>query len=733
MATLAELQDALINADKAGDVEAAKILADEIIKLKAQTTLVPQPTPQQAPQTLRDIGTDIARSAVKGGATGVMTLPALPSMATQGMTALMDYLGMPKPDPRISFINPMLPGLSFKPTFQQVQQAVETIPGAEAVTQYQPQTKAGEYAESIGEFVAPGLPFAKPFTREGVGRRMLNVIAPGITAGVVSEATEDLPPYVSIPSTILAGGVTAMLTRPSKAGDIAEGVLKNVSKEELQLAKEIQKIANDLEIPITATEIIENGLVNKLGSIVYKSEQGGPIMYNYLKDRPEQVESIAKELTNTLLKEPKFLNEAMQGIKGTAETALKNARKERSKKAKEAGYTVANTEVLQANQVLPIIRYIDDTVKRLDAGDPAIKALNDIKRSLIKSKTSKKDQPQIVDELGQPVRGKQPEIIIIPQTNINTIDNILKRTNDRISDSRIGVGRERDFIDSNTERLLREGLDEGGEGVISLMEKTLRTNKNYSAAKDEFERLSQELVAPVQRNLEALLRGNISQGKVRSIVFDTGSRNVNDIKRTYEILNKTDPEAFPLIARTYFKNAVNRSLYAERKGDLKIDRGFDLQKILIGDGRADNFETMLEGVAKAKGVNPETYKQGFLNFNKILKRTANIVGVNNPASPPDISLLTRDVAQIGSFMWHVKFAAKFERYTKEKTLEDLANIFTQKNSIEALEALAKTNPNSVKATNLVRRILYVTNNIQNDPELEQSLQTQERMEQAVLQ
>jgi hypothetical protein len=524
-----------------------------------------------------------------------------------------------------------------------------------------------------------------------------------------------------------------MLTRPSKAGDIAEGVLKNVSKEELQLAKEIQKIANDLEIPITATEIIENGLVNKLGSIVYKSEQGGPIMYNYLKDRPEQVESIAKELTNTLLKEPKFLNEAMQGIKGTAETALKNARKERSKKAKEAGYTVANTEVLQANQVLPIIRYIDDTVKRLDAGDPAIKALNDIKRSLIKSKTSKKDQPQIVDKLGQPVRGKQPEIIIIPQTNINTIDNILKRTNDRISDSRIGVGRERDFIDSNTERLLREGLDEGGEGVISLMEKTLRTNKNYSAAKDEFERLSQELVAPVQRNLEVLLRGNISQGKVRSIVFDTGSRNVNDIKQTYQILNKTDPEAFPLIARTYFKNAVNRSLYAERKGDLKIDRGFDLQKILIGDGRADNFETMLEGVAKAKGVNPETYKQGFLNFNKILKRTANIVGVNNPASPPDISLLTRDVAQIGSFMWHVKFAAKFERYTKEKTLEDLANIFTQKNSIEALEALAKTNPNSVKATNLVRRILYVTNNIQNDPELEQSLQTQERMEQAVLQ
>jgi hypothetical protein len=158
------------------DAEAKRIIATEFAQ---------QPTPQQAPLTLGDVGKDIARSAVKGGATGVMTLPALPSMATQGMTALMDYLGMPKPDPRISFVNPMLPGLSFKPTFQQVQQAVETIPGAEAVTQYQPQTKAGEYFESIGEFVAPGLPFAKPFTRAGRGQRALNVVAPGVAAGVV--------------------------------------------------------------------------------------------------------------------------------------------------------------------------------------------------------------------------------------------------------------------------------------------------------------------------------------------------------------------------------------------------------------------------------------------------------------------------------------------------------------------------------------------------------------------
>ena len=738
MATLAELEEALIKADKAGNTEDAKILAQEIVRLKAQTTPVAQTTPQQTQQPsnfLEEFGNfqrDLAMSSAKGGVRGLATLPALPSMVTQGTTALMEYLGAPKPDPRISFVNPMLPGMSFKPTLPQVMEAIETIPGAKAVTQYQPQTKLGEYFESIGEFVAPGIPFAKPFTSQDRLKRFSNVLFPGIAAGATSELTEDLPPYVSIPATIAAGGVTAAVTRPDKAANIAEAALRNVNNEELKLAKQIQKIARkEFDIPVTATELIDNGLVNKLGEIVYKSERGGPIMYNFLKDRPDQVEFIAKQLTDKLIEEPKLLNEAIQGIKITAQKALKDAKKERKRRAEEAGYKVANTEALEPDQVLPLIRYIDDTVKRLDAGDPAIQTLNSLKRSLIKSKTSKKDQPQILNELGQPIRGQQPEIIITPQTNINTLDNILKRINSRISDSRVNKTRDRDIIDRNTERILREGLDEGGEGILTLLDRQLRTNKNYSAAKDEFAKLSEELVAPIERNLKPLLEGGLSQGKIRSIIFDTGTRNVEDIKRTAEILNKVDPEAFQLIARTYFKNAINNALYSQKAGDLKIAKGFNLKKQLTEKGREDNFLAMLEGVAKSKGVNPKEFVKGFENFNKVLSRTANIIGVNNPAAPPAIKLISRDFAQFGAFMWQVKFAGKLEKFTKEKTLEKLADIFIKKDSVDQLVALAKTNPDSVKAVNLVRRILYVTNNIENDQQLEQSIQTQERLGQPI--
>ena len=49
-------------------------------------------------------------------------------------------------------------------------------------------------------------------------------------------------------------------------------------------------------------------------------------------------------------------------------------------------------------------------------------------------------------------------------------------------------------------------------------------------------------------------------------------------------------------------------------------------------------------------------------------------------------------------------------------IEDLANIFTDKNSVALLEKLAKTNPASDEAQKIVRTILYYTNNLKTQEE-----------------
>ena len=107
---------------------------------------------------------------------------------------------------------------------------------------------------------------------------------------------------------------------------------------------------------------------------------------------------------------------------------------------------------------------------------------------------------------------------------------------------------------------------------------------------------------------------------------------------------------------------------------------------------------------------------GFDKFNEVLKRTARIANVDNPKVAPSDQFLFRDIAQIGSFMWHVKFAAKANTFVKNKTIEDLANIFTDKNSVALLEKLAKTNPASDEAQKIVRTILYYTNNLKSQEE-----------------
>lgn len=72
MATLAELEDALANADAAGDTEAATALADEIVRMQAQPTA--KAAPANPPATLGDRAA-AAAGGVTAGLASAVTLP----------------------------------------------------------------------------------------------------------------------------------------------------------------------------------------------------------------------------------------------------------------------------------------------------------------------------------------------------------------------------------------------------------------------------------------------------------------------------------------------------------------------------------------------------------------------------------------------------------------------------------------------------------------------------------
>ena len=109
-------------------------------------------------------------------------------------------------------------------------------------------------------------------------------------------------------------------------------------------------------------------------------------------------------------------------------------------------------------------------------------------------------------------------------------------------------------------------------------------------------------------------------------------------------------------------------------------------------------------------------------FDEVLKRTAKIANVDNPSFPPDKFNLTREAAQIGSFMWQVKFAGKYGQYVNDKTMKELANVLTKEESVKAFIELAITNPASKNAAILTTRIVSGFNPVM-DAQREQYLQS----------
>jgi len=677
MATLKELEAALINADKAGDVEAAKILANEIVKLRAQPAPVSQPAPQPELTPAQKL-TDIARGGARGAAKGLIGLAALPSMAQEGIASLMESMGARRPTY----------GLRTMPTYEQLTGLVEQIPGAEAVTQYQPQTVPGEYAETIGEFAAPGGVFARTAKAAGVG------LGVGATGGAVQEAQEQAGASAvqALPLTIATSLAAGYALGPSRVQKYAKEIMKGVPDEQIALAKAVEAKAQDIGINLTAPELIENKILQGVGQIVYGSKEGGDIMYNYIKQRPQQINKVAEELLDEIIERPESVRQLYKNIGVTADKAIKTAEQTRRIKAENAGYIVSNVSKIDEAQVQNVLNQIDETIKTFPRNNPNIKKLEALKTRLTKD----------VDKN-------------IPETNINKLSSAMREFRESIADSKMGVADDRRFINKEGRFVL---FNDDGTGILNNLDNQLRTNIDYKNAQDTFARLSKELVEPVLDNVQALGKG-VTPAKVKAFVFDDTKNNAADITKTYKLLNKEDKTAFPSIARAYVENAANKA-FLPKEGGESLKSGFDLYKALAGSkAQQNNFNAVLKGVAEANNVNPNKLLLGFDRFNEVLKRTAKLANVNDPKIAPSTKNLPQTTAQIGSFMWRVKFASKYADYLGEKTMRDLAKIFTDEQSVKKLEQLATTDINSTLAVRRVVNIIAATSPLREDQPIEQ--------------
>ncbi len=162
MADAAQLETALRNADAAGDADAARILASELIKVRSSAPSV-------------DVA-DVAKSAGIGAAKGAIGLAGLPGdlaeYGARGIDRATRYVGE-------KLGVDVAPREDRPPTYgsADIQKAVEGKTGEF----YKPQTRAGRYAETAGEFI-PGALISGP------GSLLAKATKFGVVPGIASEA-----------------------------------------------------------------------------------------------------------------------------------------------------------------------------------------------------------------------------------------------------------------------------------------------------------------------------------------------------------------------------------------------------------------------------------------------------------------------------------------------------------------------------------------------------------------
>jgi hypothetical protein len=220
MATLEQLERALKKADKAGDVPAAKRLAQEIIKMRAP------PAP--------GYGEDMAKGFATGALQGAIGIPggfgSAGQMTQDAVEGAAGYFGAPEwASGTLGKGARMLMGpLANLPTSEQITGAVEDVAGP----MYEAKTIPGQYAQTSGQMLptllGPGSIPAK------VGSWLGSSLA-SETAG---QATKDswAEPYARVAGGLL-GGIGGGMTgdKLAKTGPVAKPAVKEL--DELQTAK----------------------------------------------------------------------------------------------------------------------------------------------------------------------------------------------------------------------------------------------------------------------------------------------------------------------------------------------------------------------------------------------------------------------------------------------------------------------------------------------------------------
>lgn len=572
---------------------------------------------------------------------------------------------------------------------------------------YKPQTMAGKFAQTTGEFI--------PSAGRGVANLLRYAVAPAIAsegAGQLTEGTA-IEPYARAGAAVLAGGVAALTARPATAQAAIAGGMRGIDDATITAAGQLMQAANARGIALTWPEAIAQasggggrGLTN-LQRVVEGSQGGGDTMGAFMAQRPGQIEAAGRQAFDTIAPQSQAPHTIGPAIGQAAEQTATDARAIRSAQTRPF-YAQAAGDTVPAADVNGIIAQLDAIIAR--AGTPELAGPAQQLRDRLIAQAATPGTPATRTPVTNPNTGQVirynstpavPGTPAVPHTNVGRLDEVYGSARDQFTGP-APVGQ------TGTEARAARYAAEALEPLDNALQ---AASPALAQGRQVHQTVTRQFIEPLMQGpIGKLADRDIGTRQAIEVLFPTNPLpgSAPEIVRTVGNLAQRNPGAARQIVRAHVESVFNEATQQLQTGANQFG-GAGFAAVLRGNTQqAENLAAAIQGVAGPQVL------QGFDEFLNILSATGQRqrIGSQTAFNQEAQDILKRGGA-IGEAANAVATAGiklpgrikeAYEQWRLGRNTQQIAQILTDPNGIAMFRRLAAAAPGSNQAQAISARL-----------------------------
>lgn len=627
------------------------------------------------------VAEDVAGGFQGGVIRGAASLPGLPGMVVGLLDTAADWAARNTVGRAVNaaqgkgFVadtspGPARPAYSAQAVLPRPEQTVKAAEGVIGET-YRPQTTAGEYAATAGEFLP------------GAGRRVLSWLAPAIASETAGQAARRVAPEAEGAARLvggIGGGVVAAVAqRPGTAAGIIREAAPNLDDATVTAARALIDDAAQQGVALTWPEAIQHvsGGATRLTDIqrvVEQSRGGGDVMRPFMAERPGQVAQAGNRAIGQMADTPMEPTVTGPAVRRAAETEIAGAQRAVNDATRPA-YQAAERQS------------VGPQVAQALAQDPIYAAtLQEVRNNPALNAT----------------------IANLPDDAVGVVDMVQRRMREAADNARIPG-------QANTSNTAAMNYEAARAPAVEAAERaTGGPYGDYAQARATQETLRQNFLEPLTQGPTGKLAGTDDvMAQARALLPNQPAAGLDAaVSQTVRRVARQNPDAAQNLVRTYAQTVFDEAIQANMSGPnafggakfAAVMAGNPQQRRNLeaairalpnGNARWDGFQRFLD-VAEATGQRQAAGSQ--TAFNQAIQDQLKRGGVTGEAA---------NIVATGGVGAVSRLRRWYDELRMGRNTEQLARIFTDPAAEGLLRQLARLPPNSPRATATALRLTYI--------------------------